>query len=125
MQLLEKLTMFQVAVSDMAKAKAFYTEGLGLKLESDYRRDDDNWWVSMSIPGCGVVMTLTTHHAHMKPGTLTLYFATSDVTAIHKALKGKGVEVSDLKDDLHGPGSGVRWFNFQDPEGNLIHIEQT
>jgi predicted enzyme related to lactoylglutathione lyase len=60
----------------------------------------------------------------MKPGTLTLYFATADIEAAHKDLSAKGVDVSEIKDDLHGPGSGTKWFNFHDTEGNLIHIEQ-
>ena len=55
---------------------------------------------------------------------MTLWFATSDLGAAHKALGDKGVKVSEVKDDLHGPGSGVKWFNFKDPDGNLIHLEQ-
>jgi catechol 2,3-dioxygenase-like lactoylglutathione lyase family enzyme len=67
---------------------------------------------------------LTTFHENAKPGTMTLWFATSDLGAAHKALRGKGVKVSEINDDLHGPGSGVKWFNFMDPDGNLIHLEQ-
>jgi catechol 2,3-dioxygenase-like lactoylglutathione lyase family enzyme len=55
---------------------------------------------------------------------MTLWFATSDLGADHKALRGKGVKVSEINDDLHGPGSGVIWFYFMDPDGNLIHLEQ-
>jgi hypothetical protein len=32
--------------------------------------------------------------------------------------------VNIIGDDLHGPGSGVKWFNFMDPDGNLLHLEQ-
>jgi catechol 2,3-dioxygenase-like lactoylglutathione lyase family enzyme len=124
MQAIDKLTMLQVAVSDMPKAKAFYADKLGLKVTTDYRRDDANWWVALTLPEGGVAITLTTYHANMKPGTLTLYFATSDIRAAHKALTEKGVKASDVMDDLHGPGSGVKWFNLKDPDGNLIHLEQ-
>ena len=124
MQVIDKFMMLQVAVSDMPKAKAFYADKLGLKVTTDYRQDDHNWWVGLTLPEGGVAITLTTHHQHMKPGTMTLYFATSDIDAAHKALSDKGVKVSEVKDDLHGPGSGVKWFNFKDPDGNLIHLEQ-
>ncbi len=124
MQVIDKFMMLQVAVSNMPQAKAFYADQLGLKITTDYRQDDDHWWVGLALPEGGVAITLTTYHAHMKPGTMTLYFATSDLSAAHKELSDKGVQVSQVGDDLHGPGSGVKWFNFKDPDGNLIHLEQ-
>ena len=122
MQVVSKLTMFQMAVSDMPKAKEFYADKLGLKVVKDYRHDDDNWWVSLNAPEGDVIVTLTTNHMHMKPGTMTLYFVTSDVAAAHEELKSKGVGVKDVRDDLYGPGSGVKFFQRSDPDGNLIHI---
>jgi len=124
MQVVDKFTMLHVAVSDMPKAKEFYADKLGLRVTNDYRRDDNNWWIELTLPEGGVAVTLSSNHAHMKPGTLTLYFATSDISAAHKKLSDEGVKVSEVKDDLHGPGSGVKWFNFKDPDGNLIHVEQ-
>jgi len=124
MQIVDKFMMLQIAVSDMPKAKKFYTDKLGLKVETDYRQDDNNWWVALALPKGGITITLTTHHAHMKPGTMTLYFGTSDIAAAHKELSDKDVKVSDIQDHLHGPGSGVKWFNFKDLDGNLIHMEQ-
>jgi catechol 2,3-dioxygenase-like lactoylglutathione lyase family enzyme len=72
MQIVDKFMMLQVAVSDMPKAKAFYGDKLGLKVESDYRQDDNRWWVSLSLPEGGVSITLSTYHGHMQLGTMTL-----------------------------------------------------
>lgn len=124
MQVINKITMFQMAVSDMPKAKEFYAEKIGLTVMKDYRQDDNNWWISLTAPEGGVTITLTTHHGYMKPGSLTLYLATSDIAAAHKELGDKGIKVNEVKDDLYGPGSGVKWFNFEDPDGNLIHVAQ-
>jgi len=124
MQVAEKVMMFTMAVSDMPKAKAFYVDKLGLTVKTDYRQDDDNWWVELTLPKGGVHITLSTHHGNQKPGTMVLYFATSDLTAAHKQLSDKSVKVGEIGDDLHGPGSGTKWFNFEDPDGNLIHLEQ-
>ena len=124
MSVVNNLTMIQFAVNDMNKAKEFYSEKLGLKVVADYRQDDENWWVSLVFPEGGTTITLTTHRAHMSPGTHTLYFGTSDIQASHDELASKGVDVSEVQDDLHGPGSGTKWFNFKDDDGNLIHIEQ-
>lgn len=124
MQVVNRLMMFTVAVSDMRNAKAFYTGKFGLKVATDYRQDDEHWWVSLTLPEGGVTITLTTFHENMKPGTMKLYFATSDVASAHKELSVKGVEVNEVKDDLFGPGSGAKWFNLEDPDGNQVLLVQ-
>ena len=121
---IDKLMMLSLAVSDMAKAKAFYADKLGFRVASDYRQDDNHWWVSLALPEDSASITLTTAHENMKPGTMKLYFATSDVAAVHKELSVKGAEVSGVKDDLLGPGSGVKWFNLEDPDGNQVLLVQ-
>jgi catechol 2,3-dioxygenase-like lactoylglutathione lyase family enzyme len=124
MQVVDKLMMFIIIVSDMPKAKAFYADKLGLKVTQDYRQDDNHWWVSLTLPEGGVTITLTTFHENTMPGTITLYFATSDVAAAHKEMSNKGVKVNKVKDDLFGPGSGVNWFNLEDPDGNSVYLVQ-
>ncbi len=124
METVNKFMMLAIYVSDMPRAKQFYADKLGLKVTTDYRQDDAHWWVSLSLPEGGVTLTLTTFYDNARPGTMTLWFATSDLRAAHKTLGEKGVKVSDIGDDLHGPGSGVKWFNFRDPDGNLLHLEQ-
>jgi catechol 2,3-dioxygenase-like lactoylglutathione lyase family enzyme len=131
MQVVDKVTMFSMSVSDMPKAKAFYADKLGMNVATDYRQDDDNWWVSLTLPGGGATITLARAKDHvpasiegMKPGTMALYFATSDIAAAHKALRDKGVKVNEVKDDLYGPGSGVKWFDLEDPDGNRVHVVQ-
>jgi catechol 2,3-dioxygenase-like lactoylglutathione lyase family enzyme len=121
---IDKLMMLSLAVSDMAKAKAFYADKLGFRVASDYRQDDNHWWVSLALPEDSASITLTTAHENMRPGTMKLYFATSDVAAVHKELSVKGAEVSGVKDDLLGPGSGVKWFNLEDPDGNQVLLVQ-
>ena len=124
MQVVNKLMRFKMAVSDMPKAKAFYVDKLGLKVESDYRRDDHNWWVSLALTEGGASTILTTAHENMKPGTMSLYFASPDIAAAHKELSAKGAKVNQVEDDLYGPGSGVKWFNLEDPDGNQVFLVQ-
>jgi len=108
----------------MPKAREFYSGTLGLKVVQDYRQDDNHWWVSLVPPEGAVTIALTTYHEHMKPGTMTLYFATSDLSAAHQDLSAKGVRVNEIKNDLYGPGSGVKWFSLEDPDGNRVHLLQ-
>ena len=127
-QIANKFIMVSIAVSDMKKAREFYAEKLGLEVATDYRRNDDNWWVTLTLPGGGPSITLarssTTSNEPPKPGTLGLYLSTSDIAAAHKALHEQGVKTNEIKDDLYGPGSGVKWFNLDDPDGNSVTIAQ-
>jgi predicted enzyme related to lactoylglutathione lyase len=127
MPALNKLMMINVVVSDMRKAKEFYAEKLGLQVATDYRQDDDNWWVTLTFPGAGTSITLARHRKHMtppEPGTMTFYFSTSDIAAAHKEINEKGVKTSEIMDNLYGPGSGVKFFNLDDPDGNAVIIAQ-
>ncbi|MDQ2901988.1 MAG: VOC family protein [Chloroflexota bacterium] len=113
----EKILMVMMAVTEMAKSKTFYAEQLGWSVTTDYGEGDQHW-VTLELPGGGASLSLSTMHGQMKPGTLTLYVSTSDIEAAHNALEAKGVKVHDVKDDLYGPGSGVKWFDLRDPDGN-------
>ena len=127
MQSVNKLSMVSVIVSDMKKAKAFYAEKLGLEVATDYRQDDDNWWVTLALPG-GASITLArssaTSNEPPQPGTLGFYLSTSDITTAHEELKEKGVKPGKVQDDLYGPGSGVKFFQLQDPDGNQLTFAQ-
>jgi catechol 2,3-dioxygenase-like lactoylglutathione lyase family enzyme len=128
MQIVNKLSMVSVVVSDMKKAKEFYAEKLGLAVATDYRRNDNNWWVTLTFPGGGASITLarssTTHNEPPKPDTLSFYFSTSDIAAAHQALNEKGVTTSEVQDDLYGKGTGVKFFQLKDPDGNLVTFAQ-
>jgi len=128
MQVANKFTMVSIVVSDMKKAKEFYAEKLGLAVATDYRRNDDNWWVTFTLPGGGASITLarssTTHNQPPKPDTIGFYFSTSDIAAAHKEFNEKGINPGEVRDDLYGPGSGVKFLQFKDPDGNQVTFAQ-
>lgn len=128
MQAINKFTMVSMLVSDMNKAKAFYVEKLGLDVATDYRQNDNNWWVTLTFPGGGASITLarssTTSNEPPEPGTMSFYFSTPDIAAAHRDLNEKGVTTSEIRDDLYGPGSGVKFFQLQDPDGSQLTFAQ-
>lgn len=127
MQIANKFMMVAINVGDMAKSKAFYAEKLGFDISTEYRQDDNNWWVSLTLPDGGATITLSRASSSpesVKEGTLTFYIETSDVKAAHTALRDKGVVVDDVQDDLFGPGSGVQWCAAKDPDGNTVMLAQ-
>src|SRR5215213_5598582 len=123
-----KLTMVSVVVSDMKRAKEFYAEKLGLEVAADYRQNDDNWWVTLILPGGGASITLarssTTSNEPPQPGTLGFYLSTSDIEAAHTELNERGIKTGEVRDNLYGPGSGVKFIQFKDPDGNSVTIAQ-
>jgi predicted enzyme related to lactoylglutathione lyase len=128
MQIVNKLSMVSIVVSDMKKAKEFYAEKLGLEVATDYRQNDDNWWVMLTFPGGGASITLgrssTTDNEPPKPDSMSFYFSTSDIAAAHKELNEKGVKTTEIQDNLYGPGSGVKFFQLKDPDGNQLTFAQ-
>jgi catechol 2,3-dioxygenase-like lactoylglutathione lyase family enzyme len=128
MQTADKLSMVSVVVGDMKRAKEFYAEKLGLQVATENRRNDNNWWVTLLLPGGGASITLarssTTSNEAPKPGTLGFYLSTSDVAAAHKELNERGVKTGEVRDDLYGQGSGVKFIQFQDPDGNMVTFAQ-
>ncbi len=127
MQTFNKLIMVSIAVRDMKKAREFYAEKLGLAIATDFRRSDDNWWVTLTLPGGGTALTLARSSSVKKttePSTLSFYLSTSDIAAAHKEINEKGVKPSEVRDDLYGPGSGVKFFQLRDPDGNQVTFAQ-
>lgn len=124
MQAVNKLMMLTIVVSDMPKAKEFYVGRLGLEKTIDYRQDDDNWYVTLTHPEGGTTITLSTFRGNIKPGTVSLYFETSDIDATHEELSAKGAKVNEVQDDLFGPKSDVKWFDLEDPDGNRVILAQ-
>lgn len=122
MKIVDKITMFHMAVNDMAKAKEFYADKLGLKVTKDYEQGDQHW-VSLDAPGGGTSINLTTAHENfLKPGTMKLYFSTPDVEKSYAELKARGIKPTT--EIVDGWGAG-KLFEVSDPDGNRLLIVQS
>jgi catechol 2,3-dioxygenase-like lactoylglutathione lyase family enzyme len=128
MNVMGKLFMLNVVVTDMEKAREFYVDKLGCKVTKNVRQDDKNWWVSLEFPGGGPTVTifLTTYAPTPKPGGMAFYISSPDIQEAYKQLNAKGVKPDgEIMDDLYGPGSKVKWFSIKDPDGNNLTIAQS
>lgn len=124
MPIIKKFIMCSIAVKDIVKATSFYSDKLGLEVTQDYRQDEKNWWITLSMPEGGVSITLFLDEVGIPAEKMTVYFSTTDVVAAHKELSEKDVTVSDVQDDLYGPGSGVKFISMEDPAGNRVILAQ-
>ncbi len=75
-----KLEVVIVPVSDIDRAKRFYSEQVGFVVDLDTRINEKVRFVQLTPPSSGCSITLDTGHHRMQPGSLKgLQLVVSDV----------------------------------------------
>src|SRR4051812_38746704 len=115
-----KLEVVQVPVSDVDRAKAFYTDKIGFNADHDHQVTDDLRFVQLTPPGSACSISIGTGITQMAPGSLQgLQIVIDDADAARAELSGRGVEVSEVQDFPWG-----RFVFFSDPDGNGWALQQ-
>src|SRR5439155_27375071 len=93
-----KLELVAIPVSDVDRAKAFYTEKVGFNADVDQRVNDQLRFVQLTPPGSACSIALGTGIVDAPPGSARgLQLVVSDINAAHSELAGRGVEVSEVQ----------------------------
>jgi predicted enzyme related to lactoylglutathione lyase len=109
-----RLELVQVPVSDVDRAKAFYTEQAGFNLDHDHTVSDELRFVQLTPPGSAASISIGKGLTEMPPGSVQgLQLVVSDIQVAHDDLAGRGVEVSEVQDFPWGS-----FVFFSDPDGN-------
>jgi len=115
-----KLEVVHVPVSDVDRAKAFYTEKIGFNADHDHQVNDELRFVQLTPPGSACSIAIGTGLTKMKPGSIKgLMMVVADVQAARDELMQRGTEVSEI--DVQPWGSFVY---FSDPDGNSWVLQQ-
>jgi predicted enzyme related to lactoylglutathione lyase len=115
-----KLELIQVPVSDVDRAKAFYTDQVGFHADHDHRVNDQLRFVQLTPPGSGCSIAIGTGLSKMQPGSVEgLQIVVQDIEAARAELVSRGVAVSEVQ--VFDWGSFVF---FQDPDGNSWAVQQ-
>ena len=115
-----KLELVAVPVSDVDRAKAFYTEKAGFNADHDHRVSDEIRVVQLPSPGSACSIALGTGLVGSRPGSVQgLQLVVSDVNAARAELAERGVEVSDVQEFDWGS-----FVFFSDPDGNGWAVQQ-
>ena len=115
-----KLELIIVPVSDVDRAKAFYTEKIGFHADHDQRVSDDLRFVQLTPPGSACSIAIGKGLTTKQPGSLEgLLMVVSDVKAVREELVKRGADVSEI--DVQSWGSFVY---FRDPDGNSWSLQQ-
>jgi len=115
-----KIAFTMYPVADVARARKFYEETLGLVVGMAGGRGD-MYWVEYDLPGGGcLALTNTTGDAPSAAAGGTVALEVDDLTGLMRHLQERGV--SFKSDVVHGPR--CRMAMCLDPEGNSILLHQ-
>jgi catechol 2,3-dioxygenase-like lactoylglutathione lyase family enzyme len=127
-----KLQLIVIPVSDVDRAKAFYTDGTGFRLDVDHRAGEDFRVVQLTPPGsaCSVSLMRNVEWA----GTLQgLHLVVTDIEAAQAELTRRGTEAGeifhfDAGSQVPGPDPQRQdygsFLTFADPDGNSWMVQE-
>ncbi len=119
-----KLEVVVIPVTDVDRAKAFYTEQLGFRLDADTHTPGFRV-VHMTPPGsgCSVVVGPVTYDPANPPATRARYqLVVTDLPAARAELAGRGVTVSEIQQ--LDPRDGGSFGYLADPDGNEWALQE-
>jgi catechol 2,3-dioxygenase-like lactoylglutathione lyase family enzyme len=115
-----RLELVAIPVTDVDRAKAFYTEKAGFNADQDHTVSDEIRFVQLTPPGSACSIALGKGVIDTPPGSAQgLQMVVPDVRAAREELVGRGVEVSDVQDFPWGS-----FVFFSDPDGNGWAVQQ-
>ncbi|MBA3426463.1 MAG: VOC family protein [Rubrobacter sp.] len=119
-----QLEVVPVPVTDVDRAKSFYSEKVGFIVDLDTPLGDGMRLVQLTPPGSACSIHLNTA-LDVPPGVLEgLLLMVSDIEAARAALVDRGVDASPVRrmeDGVWVEGRGGDWNSFvffSDPDGN-------
>jgi catechol 2,3-dioxygenase-like lactoylglutathione lyase family enzyme len=115
-----KLELVAIPVSDVDRAKRFYTDKAGFNADHDHKVSDELRFVQLTPPGSACSIALGTGLVDMPPGSVKgLQMVVSDIEAARAELLERGVEVSEVQHFDWGS-----FVFFSDPDGNGWAVQQ-
>jgi catechol 2,3-dioxygenase-like lactoylglutathione lyase family enzyme len=115
-----KIELLTIPVSDVDRAKAFYTEKVGFNADHDHQVTDDLRFVQLTPPGSACSIALGTGLAETPPGSVQgIQMVVPDINAARDELAARGVAVSDVQTFDWGS-----FVFFNDPDGNGWAVQQ-
>lgn len=126
------LEVVVVPVSDVDRAKAFYSDKVGFHVDHDVKIGEGKRIVQLTPPGSGCSIVIGEGVvAEMPAGSLKgLQLVVSDVTAAQAELTGRGVDVTEVQvlgenpTPTPEPLDNVGFCFFSDPDGNAWAVQQ-
>ena len=120
-----KLELVLIPVTDVDRAKAFYSDRAGFAVDVDVTPAPNVRVVQLTPPGSSCSITIGTglpHLSDMAPGSIKgIHLVVDNIDSARAELVSRGVAVGDIDDSS---GGGVRYAEFSDPDGNLLLLQE-
>lgn len=115
-----KLELMIIPVSDVDRAKAFYSDQVGFNADHDHTVSEEIRFVQLTPPGSSCSIAFGKGIVDTPPGSVHgLQLVVSDINAAHAQLAQSGVEVSDVQTLDWGS-----FVYFSDPDGNAWAVQE-
>jgi predicted enzyme related to lactoylglutathione lyase len=115
-----KLELVAIPVSDVDRAKAFYTEQAGFDADHDHTVSEEMRFVQLTPPGSACSIAIGKGVTDAPAGSVQgMQLVVEDIQAAHSELAGRGVDVSDVQEFPWGA-----FVFFKDPDGNGWAVQQ-
>jgi catechol 2,3-dioxygenase-like lactoylglutathione lyase family enzyme len=115
-----KLELITIPVSDVDRAKAFYTEKIGFNADHDHRVNEQLRFVQLTPPGSACSIAFGEGLTDAEPGSVKgLQIVVPDIEAAHAELGERGIDAGEIQDLDWGS-----FVFFQDPDGNAWALQQ-
>jgi catechol 2,3-dioxygenase-like lactoylglutathione lyase family enzyme len=115
-----KLELVAIPVSDVDRAKAFYTERVGFNADHDHQVSERLRFVQLTPPGSACSIAMGTGILDTPPGSVQgLQLVVSDIHAARAQLLERGVEVGEVQEFDWGS-----FVFFSDPDGNGWSVQE-
>lgn len=125
------LELVVVPVTDVDRARAFYSEQCGFVVDVDHSVGDAFRVVQLTPPGSACSIAIGTGLAKSEPGSLQgIQLCVTDIDAARTELAGRGVDITPVRrfeDGAWLDGHGGPWNSFaffSDPDGNGWTIQE-
>jgi predicted enzyme related to lactoylglutathione lyase len=116
-----KLELVAVPVSDVDRAKSFYTEQVGFNADHDFEVSEEIRFVQLTPPGSACSIAIGRGIVDTKPGSLAgLQLVVGSAEAARAALLERGVEVGEVEEFPWG-----KFVFFSDPDGNRWSVQES
>ncbi len=115
-----KIELIAIPVSDVDRAKAFYTEKAGFNADHDFTVSDEIRFVQLTPPGSACSIAIGKGVTDAEPGSVVgMQMVVADIEAARSELLGRQVEVGEVQDFPWG-----RFLFFADPDGNRWAVQE-